>query len=161
MCGELSTYLLAFCPVAVRKERVMIPCACGCGELIETPDSKGRPRKMKNGHQKGNLQYLIKDGSFWLGRKHRPESREKMSAAQDRGSMTYWATHKWMQRHAIRTGVCEICHQEKLTEWAQRNHKQMTRDRSNWLELCKSCHAHYDIRHNGKKQGRAARSASQ
>lgn len=30
--------------------RLMVECACGCGEKIETPDSKGRPRKYKHGH---------------------------------------------------------------------------------------------------------------
>ena len=33
-----------------RLERIMIACACGCGEQIETPDIKGRIRKYKRGH---------------------------------------------------------------------------------------------------------------
>lgn len=33
-----------------RKPRETISCACGCGELIETPDEKGRSRKFIRGH---------------------------------------------------------------------------------------------------------------
>lgn len=33
-----------------RKERTQSVCACGCGEIITTVDSKGRIRKYKHGH---------------------------------------------------------------------------------------------------------------
>lgn len=35
---------------SIKKERVKVPCACGCGETLETPDSKGRGRKYIHGH---------------------------------------------------------------------------------------------------------------
>lgn len=35
---------------SIRKERRMIYCACGCGNMLETPDSKGRYRKFVHGH---------------------------------------------------------------------------------------------------------------
>jgi len=28
----------------------LVPCACGCGEMVETPDSRGRKRKYIKGH---------------------------------------------------------------------------------------------------------------
>ena len=36
----------------IRKTRVvkLIPCECGCGTMIETPDSKGRQRRFVSGH---------------------------------------------------------------------------------------------------------------
>lgn len=33
-----------------RKERIMVECACGCGGLLQTPDSKGRNRRYLHGH---------------------------------------------------------------------------------------------------------------
>lgn len=33
-----------------KKTRMLIPCECGCGELIETPDNRGRNRRFINGH---------------------------------------------------------------------------------------------------------------
>lgn len=33
-----------------RKPREIIPCACGCGEFLITPDKKGRPRQYIHGH---------------------------------------------------------------------------------------------------------------
>ena len=32
------------------KIRTVVECACGCGEKIETPDSKGRDRRYLHGH---------------------------------------------------------------------------------------------------------------
>lgn len=36
---------------------IMIPCACECGELINSYDKKGRPRKFKKGHQQRNINH--------------------------------------------------------------------------------------------------------
>lgn len=36
--------------MSIKKGRKMIYCACGCGEMLETPDSKGRDRKYIRGH---------------------------------------------------------------------------------------------------------------
>lgn len=33
-----------------KNPRKIVPCACGCGGMIETPDSKGRERKYIHGH---------------------------------------------------------------------------------------------------------------
>lgn len=35
---------------SIRKPRIVIDCACGCGSQIETPDAKGRDRKFIQGH---------------------------------------------------------------------------------------------------------------
>ena len=35
---------------ARRKPRQIVPCACGCGRKLETPDVKGRARSFINGH---------------------------------------------------------------------------------------------------------------
>lgn len=33
-----------------RKPRIIISCGCGCGQQVETPDRKGRERRMVHGH---------------------------------------------------------------------------------------------------------------
>lgn len=33
-----------------KKLRELVKCACGCGTLIETPDSKGRTKRFAHGH---------------------------------------------------------------------------------------------------------------
>lgn len=40
--------------VKIKIERKMIPCACGCGQMIENYTDHGRPKKYSQGHnQKG------------------------------------------------------------------------------------------------------------
>lgn len=136
-----------------------IACACGCGELIAPIDDHGRPKKIKQGHQTGNPQNLVRDGSVWRGRQHTEASRRKMAESLDQGSLSYGALHNWIHRHFARTGICEICRSKGRTEWANRDHSYETRARHAWLELCKSCHERYDIHVNGKSQGMAARKA--
>jgi len=46
----LRQVTIAQAVAARRKPRVLIACACGCGEQIETPDSKGRDRRFMSGH---------------------------------------------------------------------------------------------------------------
>lgn len=64
--------------------------------------------------------------------------------------------HKWIQRHWLKAGICENCGETRYTEWAEKNHGAMIRERTHWMELCKPCHERYDIAHHGKLQGRAA-----
>lgn len=41
-----------------RQPRVQVGCACGCGEMIVTPDRKGRPRRFVMGHQARSLNHV-------------------------------------------------------------------------------------------------------
>lgn len=47
-----------------RKSRNMVPCACGCGQLIEQHDSKGRLRTYVRGHNQSgkHWKWREKDG---------------------------------------------------------------------------------------------------
>ena len=49
----------------IKKPRTLVPCACGCGTMIEMHDSKGRPRKYAHGHNaKGkHWRWQKKDGT--------------------------------------------------------------------------------------------------
>jgi hypothetical protein len=39
---------------SIKKQRRMIPCACGCGILIKSPDIRGRERRFVHGHNARN-----------------------------------------------------------------------------------------------------------
>lgn len=43
-----------------RKPRMMVPCACGCGTMIETPDKKGRDRRYAQGHNQAGRSWRWK-----------------------------------------------------------------------------------------------------
>ena len=57
-------------------------CACGCGEAVQSPDAKGRPRRFRRGHNLRVDHPLNRPGieNWWTGRKHSPEARAKIAA---------------------------------------------------------------------------------
>lgn len=57
--------------------------------------------------------------------------------------VSYWNCHKWVQKNFSKTGICEICNRKGYTEWSNRDHKYI-RIRSDWQEVCRSCHLKYD-----------------
>lgn len=62
-------------------------------------------------------------------------------------SRQYNTLHKTLARYWSKSGICEICLSKKKTDWANKNGNYVI-NRSEWLELCRSCHAIYD---NSKK----------
>ena len=78
--GEYNTYLFNHGRI---KRRHLVPCACGCGQLLVDLDSKGRLRKCIRGHYSAEMR--AKNGeahkgklSPLKGRHHTDESRKKM-----------------------------------------------------------------------------------
>lgn len=64
------------------KERVLVQCACNCGQLLENLDAKGRPRKYIRDHQTKVLVLYRKrpyGPSPTKGRKASAETRRKLS----------------------------------------------------------------------------------
>jgi hypothetical protein len=55
----------------------------------------------------------------------------------------YVDLHQWINRHFPRTGQCEKCGGTGKTEYASIDHTY-TRNRADWLELCRSCHLRVD-----------------
>lgn len=60
-------------------------------------------------------------------------------------NVTYGAVHQWMRREFGKASKCEFCKTETSYryEWANKT-GLYKRDRSDWIELCKSCHNTYD-----------------
>ncbi len=53
--------------------------------------------------------------------------------------------HNWVQRHLGKPRLCEHCKttEAKQFDWANKSRKYK-RDLSDWIRLCRSCHAKYD-----------------
>lgn len=103
-------------------------------------------------------------GKASKGRKnpHTPEWNAKIGERQ-RGeknhrwvgdSVSYKGLHDWISKNFEASGTCEFCGRTGLSgmfiNWAAKDGKY-TRDRNNWLRLCKKCHNKYD-RINERRQ---------
>src|SRR3954453_11804163 len=116
---------------------------CGCGlpaPLSPQTDTsrgytKGEPRRFRHGHHA-------------RGRKHSPETRAKMARygpahhAWKGDDVGYSGLHQWARRSFVKADRCEDCGTEGDTEWANRGGYK--RERSDWMELCRSCHRKMD-----------------
>jgi hypothetical protein len=57
---------------------------------------------------------------------------------------SYSAAHKWMANNFKKIDSCFKCYGNKpRTEWANVSGKYK-RDQNDWIELCSSCHRHFD-----------------
>jgi len=66
---------------------------------------------------------------------------------QDAG---YFPIHAWINRHWQKAGSCERCGAVARTEWANVSGRCDRTDRSDWRELCQSCHRVWDY-HDPKR----------
>lgn len=77
---------------------------------------------------------------------------QKMWAANRKEHLTYSGIHAWIKRNWGPANCCELCGKENLTgqqaHWASKSH-DYTRNRSDWLMLCRPCHASHDKKYNG------------
>lgn len=106
---------------------------------------------------------------YWKGKKRDPETQKNAHAAAKlyRGikhfawkadKASYSAIHHWMISNHKKSGVCEDCgnkyNKSGQTDWA--NLGKMDRlDRSDWKELCCSCHRNMDNRARKERNGNA------
>jgi hypothetical protein len=63
--------------------------------------------------------------------------------------------HNWLRYNYPKTGVCENCGEEGKTEYAFKRHpKPHTRNRKDYMELCRLCHVRLDGGHGAAKTNR-------
>lgn len=67
-----------------------------------------------------------------------------MSHVDRLGKLEYNRIHKWIARHYIKTGRCQICTQLTYTEMSNKTGKYL-RDLRDWQEVCRRCHYKYDV----------------
>lgn len=57
----------------------------------------------------------------------------------------YSTLHSWAKAHFDDPGHCEICmNEEKKLDWAIHRGKKYSRNREDWIRMCRSCHVSYD-----------------
>lgn len=98
-------------------------CDCGCGEQTAVA-VRGNTRR---GYVKG-LSFRF------VGRHHAWKGDEAC----------YRVKHAALNLHFPKTGVCEECGERAVTEYALIHGREVSRDRTNYQELCKPCHHVYD-----------------
>lgn len=142
-----------------------------------TPERRALQSEQKKGNQ------------YRLGKTHSPETRAKISAkkrghkpspqarlnqlaATPRGEKQpnwkgdeagYAPKHAWLIRNHPKTGVCEECGKEGVTQYAFKRHPEKhTRNREDYRELCPKCHRTFDAEFlpRGSKHWRNQRRAA-
>jgi hypothetical protein len=63
-------------------------------------------------------------------------------------NITYGQIHRWIISKLQKPNRCENCGEKYKLEWANKSH-EYKRDYSDWLALCRGCHAKYDIGFRG------------
>lgn len=63
----------------------------------------------------------------------------------------YTALHDWVKRYLGPAMGCQACGDTKKSEWANVSH-EYKRELSDWVNLCRACHAIYD---SGENWGKA------
>lgn len=100
--------------------------------------------------RKGRIEKAIKTrterGSTNNGRLGNTGDKDPLWKGED---ANYNSKHRWIQNHWERTGICEVCNEKPvakkvtrlkhLTHWHNISGKYI-RDKSDWLEVCPSCH---------------------
>ena len=83
------------------------------------------------------------------GHTHTPKGEKHWNWKGD--GAAYSTVHLWLRDHYKKKGICEHCLKEKITEWANIE-GNYTRNREDYLELCRSCHKKYDMTEERKKK---------
>jgi len=84
-----------------------------------------------------------------LGTTRSPETRAKIGrfGPEHHGwkgeNVSYSGLHAWARRTFTKTGRCEVCGEERLTEWSNIS-GEYRREREDWREICRSCHRRLD-----------------
>lgn len=163
-CGCMPTR------VKMKRERHLVLCACGCGELLNNLDSRGRKAVFIHGHNKGNfgnehteatrkimnekkigipltLAHRIKIGEQFKGERH-PNWQGGLTKEADkiRKSIPYKC---WRLAVFTRDGFrCTSClEKEKVSGKLEAHHvkpsahfPELRFDVNNGVTLCKDCH---------------------
>lgn len=86
---------------------------------------------------------IVAENTGWFQQGHASLSGADHPAWKGDGA-GYREIHRWVAANKERTGVCSSCEQRTDdTQFANLSH-EYRRDLSDWAELCRSCHWHYD-----------------
>lgn len=133
-----------------RKERKDVPCKCGCGQLLETPDNRGRERQFIQGHQTKRLVLKRK-------RPYPRKAKAQKPPKPPRQPMPIEVRKRISEKlkgpnsHLYRGGVSDERYGRIRTmEW--RNLRRCVYERDNWQ--CVICGVHCGNRGKGSDRGK-------
>lgn len=128
---------------------MMTLCECGCGQpapIAHQTDRaqgyvKGEPRRFVKGHHR-RVQPCSKETRERIAATKRGERNPNWKASSGLNE-----THTALRRAHPKRGRCEQCGREGRTDYAFLRHPEpYTRERADYVELCRSCHTAYDNR---------------
>jgi hypothetical protein len=143
---------------------VTVYCECGCGlpaplskkNRPERGQFKGAPVRFVRGHaMRGKTlsdEARQKMSAVRSGRQHSAEKRARMSERAKKGAdhpgwkgddIAYSTIHRWISRVATKTGVCSVCGDRRITQWANVSGRYR-RAVEDFAEMCVPCHYRYD-----------------
>ena len=103
---------------------------------LRSPEIRQKMSDAHKGHRPKNFEVMRKLG--WIA------SRKEI--------LTYSGIHAWVKRSWGRANKCELCGKRGLSgssvHWANKDHKY-SRDRCDWMMVCRPCHAQWDMKYNG------------
>jgi len=83
----------------------------------------------------------------------------KEEARETRGGIDideYNRIHAWLRSNFSKSGRCQLCTKQKTTQWALKKRCTYKKKRNNFIELCRSCHFHYDWKEQTRENLRLA-----
>lgn len=114
-------------------------------DVCEKISKKNKGKLFSESHRK-NISNACKGRIPW-NKSLRMVDRSREKNLQWKGDMaTASAKHAYVRRNFRKNGVCEMCGERKTTQWSNKTHTYKRLDRSNWQELCISCHSKYDFK---------------
>lgn len=128
-------------------------CQCSCGNKIIA-----RGSHLRNGNIKSCHCYSTEKGKNFLdiyanSDLHKNEGNSRWVGAKAK----YSTFHGWINKHNKKDIFCNHCNQEKKLDWAIKKGKKYSRDISDYLCLCRSCHLKYDYTEERKNKLRLKR----
>lgn len=108
--------------------------------MLESWKNKPEVMGMTGKHQSKNMKKKMHER--FLGDKSTSWKGENIS---------YSGLHNWIHRKYGNATKCEECRSTKNIQWANKTGKYL-RDRTDWLQLCPSCHWFQDNQNHSKKR---------
>lgn len=134
------------------------------GHLNKCVDCTKIDNKTSNGKYKRNCTICLKDFNTtlteikrgggnccsrycWYKKLTRDIPKEEKSWAWKGDNVGKAALHNWVERKLGKPRLCEHCKTKKAKQfdWANKS-QEYKREISDWIRLCRSCHAKYDYK---------------
>jgi len=114
-------------------------CGCGCGRVAPIAGATRR------GYRKGEYLRFIQGHASRTSLvppppvRHGPDNNKWVGDAA-----SYGAIHDYLNYHFPKADACDHCRHRGATDYALIDGRSYTRNRGDYMELCRTCHNRYD-----------------